>query len=53
MGMDWGIGIDIYTLPCIKEITNENLQGTRFSALWGPNGKNIKKRGEIYITDSL
>ena len=24
-GMNWKIGIDIYTLLCIKQITNENL----------------------------
>ena len=24
-GMNWEIGIDIYTLICIKQITNENL----------------------------
>ena len=24
-GLNWEIGIDIYTLLCIKEITNENL----------------------------
>ena len=24
-GMNWEIGIDIYTLLCTKEITNENL----------------------------
>ena len=24
-GMNWEIGIDIYTLLCIKHITNENL----------------------------
>ena len=24
-GMNWEIGIDIYTLICIKEITSENL----------------------------
>ena len=23
--MDWKIGIDIYTLLCIKEITNKNV----------------------------
>ena len=24
-GMNWDIGIDIYTLICIKQITNKNL----------------------------
>ena len=24
-GMNWEIGIDIYTLGCIKQITNKNL----------------------------
>ena len=26
-GINWEIGADIYTLLCIRQITNENLQG--------------------------
>ena len=36
-GMNWEIGIDIYTLLCIKQITNENLlysTGNSINALW-------------------
>ena len=48
-GQNWNIGIDIYTLPCIKEITNDNLQETQLSALWGPKWKeHQKERGDIY-----
>ena len=25
-GMNWEIGIDIYTLPCVKQIASGNLQ---------------------------
>ena len=25
-GMNWEIGTDIYTLLCMKQVTNENLQ---------------------------
>ena len=48
-GMNWEIGIDIYTLLCIKQITNESLlystgNSTQCS---DPNGKEIQKRGDI------
>ena len=36
-GMNWEVEIDIYTLLCIKQMTNTNLhigQGTLLSALW-------------------
>jgi len=36
-GMNWEVEIDIYTLLCIKQMTNKNLhigQGTLLSALW-------------------
>ena len=33
-GMNWEIGIEIYSLLCVKYITNENLQKTWLSALW-------------------
>ena len=35
--MDWDIGIDICTLLCVKQVTNENQPyntGTLLSALW-------------------
>ena len=55
--MNWEIGIDIHTLLCIKQITNENrLYSTGNSMLCGDlNGKEIQKRGDICIctADSL
>ena len=43
--MNWEIGIDIYTLQCIKYITNENLLYiTGNSVLCGDlNGKEIRE----------
>ena len=61
-GMNWEIGIDIYTLLilCIKQITNENIQyiaqGTQYLRFCGDlNGKEIQVRGDIriHIADSL
>ena len=58
-GMNWEIRIDIYTLLCIKQITNENYcitEGTLFSALQRPKQeRKKKKRGDICIqmADSL
>ena len=57
--MDWKIGIGIYTLFCIKYITNEN--GTNehrglYSMLCGDlNEKEIQGRGDtcIHVADSL
>ena len=37
VGMNWEIGIDIYTLPCVKLIASGNLlhmQETKLVALW-------------------
>ena len=31
--MNWATGIDMYTLMCLKLMTNKNLQGTRVRAL--------------------
>ena len=51
-GMNWEIGIDIYTLLCVKQITNKNLlystgNSTQFSV---PNEKEIKKMwGDIHV----
>ena len=46
-GMNWEIGIDIYTVICLKHITNEKLlysTGNLYSVLSGDlNGKGIPK----------
>ena len=49
--MNWEVGIDIYTLLCIKYITDENiLYSTGNSALYSDlNGKEIQKRGDIFM----
>ena len=50
--MNWEIGIDIYTLLCIKEITNENLLEHRelYSVLCGDlSRKEIQKTGAVCI----
>ena len=49
-GMNWEIGIDIYTLLtlCIKQITNENLlynAGNSTQRSGDLNGKKIQKKG--------
>ena len=31
--MNWGIGIDIYTLMCIKWITNKNLMSKKINKI--------------------
>ena len=41
-GMNWKIGIGIYTLLCIKEITNENLT----------NGEKIETLADFIFLDS-
>ena len=50
-GMNWEIGIDIYSLLCIKELANENLLcSTGNSVLCGDlNGKETQKRGDKCI----
>ena len=47
--VNWEIGIDIYMLLCIKEVTNENLL---YLVLCG---KEIQRRGNIciYMADSF
>ena len=53
----WEIGINIYTLQCIKWITDENLlYSTGNSVFYGDlGGKEIQKRGDIciHLADSL
>ena len=49
--MNWEIGIDIYTLLCMKQITKGNLPYSteNYSVLYGDlNGKEIQKGG-IYL----
>ena len=41
-GMNWKIGIGIYTLLCIKEITNENLT----------NGEKMETLADFIFLDS-
>ena len=38
-GMNWEIRTEIYSLLCVKYITNENLQKTWLSALWWPDAE--------------
>ena len=57
VGMNWKIGIDIYTLPCIKQTTSENLvhstrNSTQCSVVTKWEG-NPKKRGYMYMYSSL
>ena len=59
-GMNLEIGIDIHTLLCIKQITNENLLYCTGNSIYsmlcgGLNGKEIQKQGDICIqtADSL
>ena len=57
--LNWAIGIDMYTLMCIKLITNEN----RLYSTWNStqllcvdlNGKEIQGRGDkcVRVADSL
>ena len=44
-GMDWETGIDIYTVLCIKQVTNEN-HGYSTRNL---NGKEIQGRGCVCV----
>ena len=52
--MNLEIGTDIYTLLCIKQITNENLLYSTGNSICsmlcgGLNGKEIQKQGDICI----
>ena len=47
--MNWEIGIAIYALLYIKQITNENLHRGVYSVFCGDlKRKKIQKRGDIY-----
>ena len=56
-GINWEIGIDLYTLPCVKQTTNGNLLDSTGNSTQcdGLNGKEIQKRVDacIHIADSL
>ena len=45
-GMNWEIGIDIYTLICIKWITNKNLLYKKINKILKFKKKKKKKIGE-------
>ena len=55
-GMNWEFGIDIYTLPCVKQIASGNLLYSAGSSVWcfvmtrcvGWGFRRFKKEG-IYI----
>lgn len=48
--MDWEFGIDIYTLLCIKQITDENLlYNTGNFTEFGVTTMGRKSRREIYV----
>ena len=44
-GMNWEIGIDMYTLMCIKWITNKNLLYKKINKI---KFKNSKKKNLMY-----
>ena len=46
-GMNWEIGIDIYTLICIKQITNKNLLYKKINKIKFKNCISSKKKREI------
>ena len=52
-GISWDTGIDIYTLLCVKQITNKTYyiaQGTLLNTLsWPIWEKNLKKSGYMYM----
>ena len=57
-GRDWEVGIDMYTLMCIEQITNENLVhsiGNSSQCSRDFTGKEIQGTGDIFIhvADSL
>ena len=45
--MNWEIGIDIYTLICIKWITNKNLLYKKINKIQFKNSKKIKKKANV------
>ena len=53
--MNWEIGIDMYTIPCIKQTINENLlyaQGTLLTSLWRPKWEGNLEKKEYMYTES-
>ena len=48
--INWEIGIDIYTLLYIKQITNKKIMyNTGKSTQYSVMGKNLKKTGYMYM----
>jgi len=53
-GMNWEIGIDVYTLLCVKQMTNENLlystgNSTQHSVVIQMGRKSKKEGTYVYI----
>ena len=53
-GMNWEIGIDVYTLLCVKQMTNENLlystgNSTQHSVVMQMGRKSKKEGTYVYI----
>ena len=49
--MNWAIGIDVYTLLCIKLMTNENLLYKKINKIKFKNSKKIKNKNKIAYTN--
>ena len=47
--MNWEIGIDIYTLICIKWTTNKNLLYKKVNKIKFKNSKKKKRRGLVRL----
>ena len=50
--MNWEIGIDLYTLLCVNQVTNERLYRRELGSMFcgDLNGKEIQKRGYMQFT---
>ena len=53
--MNWGIGADIPTLPCVRQLTSWNLLNTtgrsvhcQRGGMGGGSGREVQKGGDIY-----
>ena len=49
-GMNWEIGIDIYTLICIKQIANKNLLYKKINKIKFKKKKERKKKKELTLS---
>ena len=48
-GMNWAIGIDMYTLMCIKWMTNKNLLYKKINKIKFKNSKKKKRKSKSLI----